>query len=172
MYAKALVLASLIALAASLFLNAGHQTDRVLHIAPDWPTHFQGRRLQPLPLHERERAFLGGFPGAVARFTDGEHEIVMRWVAQPTRELHPAADCYRGLGFEVGRPRIVNDGESAQWRCFDARSRSLMSEVCERIVDRAGGSWTDVSAWYWASTLGQSEGPWLVTTVAGTASAQ
>jgi hypothetical protein len=166
MYAKALVLASLFALAASLFLNAGHQAGRALATAPDWPTHFQGKRLQSLPLHERERAFLGGFPGAVARFTDGEHEIVMRWVTQPTRELHPAADCYRGIGFQIGRQRVVNDAEDAQWRCFDARRGSARSEVCERIIDGAGRGWTDVSAWYWAAALGQSEGPWLVTTVA------
>lgn len=133
---------------------------------PAWPTHFQGRALQKLPLNERERAFLAGFPGSVARFTDGDRDIVMRWVTQPTRRLHPAEDCYRGLGYEIAQSRIVNDRDRSRWRCFTANRGDDRREVCEQLQDRETGRWTDVSAWYWAAALKRSEGPWLVTTVA------
>lgn len=131
---------------------------------PRWPTHFQGKMLSELPLSERERTFLAGFPGSVARFTDGERDIVMRWLTQPTRRLHPAEDCYRGLGYELGESRVVNDGDSSRWRCFTATRHDDVREVCERLQDTDGQRWTDVSAWYWAAVLQRSSGPWLVTT--------
>jgi len=134
---------------------------------PKWPPHFQGRTLQELKMDGRERTFLAGFPGAVARFTDGERDIVMRWVTQPTRRLHPAEDCYRGLGFEISQPRVVSDADRTQWRCFIAtRGDEESREVCEQLQDREGHRWTDVSAWYWAAAFRRSQGPWLVTTVA------
>jgi len=120
--------------------------------------------LSALPLSARESAFLAGFPGAVARFTDGERDIVMRWVTQPTRRLHPAEDCYRGLGYTVDTSRIVADADRARWRCFKASRKQDAREVCEQLQDQEGGRWTDVSAWYWAALLQQSNGPWLVTT--------
>src|SRR4029450_10232740 len=76
-------------------------------VVPAWPTHFQGTALQELPLNDREKSLLAGFPGAVARFTDGQRDIVMRWVTQPTRRLHPAEDCYRGLGYSIIASRSV-----------------------------------------------------------------
>jgi hypothetical protein len=134
---------------------------------PRWPSHFQGRTLQELRMDEHERTSLAGFPGAVARFTDGERDIVMRWVMQPTRRLHPAEDCYRGLGFETSQSRIVSDSDRTHWRCFTAsRGDGERRQVCEQLQDREGRRWTDVSAWYWSATLRRSEGPWLVTTVA------
>jgi hypothetical protein len=122
--------------------------------------------LTELPLSAREKTFLDGFPGAVARFTDGERDIVMRWVTQPTRRLHPAEDCYRGLGFAVGAARIVTDNDGARWRCFAATRTDAAHEVCEQLQDLEGQRWTDVSAWYWAAVLERSRGPWLVTTAA------
>jgi hypothetical protein len=137
-------------------------------IAPHWPSHFQGQMLTELPLSAREAVFLAGFPGAVARFTDGEHDIVMRWVTQPTRRLHPAEDCYRGLGYSIGASRIVTDNSGTRWRCFDARRKQDGREVCEQLQDMEGRRWTDVSAWYWAALLERSPGPWLVTTASVT----
>jgi len=133
---------------------------------PVWPTHFQGRALTELPLSERERTLLSGFPGWVSRFTDGEREIVMRRVTQPTRRLHPAEDCYRGLGYATSQVRVVSDSEHSQWRCFAALRGVDVLDVCEQLRDNEGRRWTDVSAWYWAAILKQSEGPWLATTVA------
>jgi hypothetical protein len=131
---------------------------------PRWPSHFQGRLLSRLPLSEREQTFLSGFPGSVARFTDGERDLVMRWVTQPTRRLHPAEDCYRGLGYQVAESRVVNDGDASRWRCFVVTRKDDAREVCEQLQDLEGGRWTDVSAWYWAAVLKKSDGPWLVTT--------
>jgi hypothetical protein len=135
-------------------------------IVPPWPTHFHGRGLHELPMEERERAFLSGFPGDVGRFTDGDRDIVMRWVTEPTRRLHPAEDCYRGLGFETSSSRIVRDADRTQWRCFTASRGEARREVCEQLQDREGRRWTDVSAWYWAASFRRTDGPWLVTTVA------
>ena len=137
-----------------------------LDVQPRWPSHFQGRMLSELPLSARESEFLSGFPGAVARFTDGERDIVMRWVTQPTRRLHPAEDCYRGLGYSVSTPRIVADNDGGRWRCFAATRKDAAHEVCEQLQDLEGRRWTDVSAWYWAAVLERSRGPWLVTTAA------
>jgi hypothetical protein len=120
--------------------------------------------LTELPLSARESTFLAGFPGAVARFTDGERDIVMRWVTQPTRRLHPAEDCYRGLGYTVDTSRIVTDSGGGRWRCFKAGRKQDAREVCEQLQDMDGRRWTDVSAWYWAALLERSRGPWLATT--------
>jgi hypothetical protein len=133
---------------------------------PPWPHEFQGRPLTAVPLRADEQRFLADFPGAVARFTDGERDIVLRWVTQPTRRLHPAEDCYRGWGFLVTPTRIQRDRDGAPWRCFGARKAGSEREICEQLGDADGARWTDVSSWYWAATLGRTQGPWLVTTVA------
>lgn len=161
---RLLLLACACAAIAPVF--SGDQQHIAAETVPRWPTHFQGRMLHELPMNERERNVLAGFPGAVSRFTDGERDIVMRWVTQPTRRLHPAEDCYRGLGFETSQSHIVSDGDGTQWRCFTASRDGEHRQVCEQLQDSEGGRWTDVSAWYWAAALKRSEGPWLVTTVA------
>ncbi|MGH8237733.1 MAG: hypothetical protein ACREXP_12020 [Steroidobacteraceae bacterium] len=160
----ALVVACICAALAPALSSNEPNPGAVARIEPQWPNHFQGRMLSELPLSARESAFLAQFPGAVARFTDGERGIVMRWVTQPTRRLHPADDCYRGLGYAVDTSRIVTDRNGARWRCFDARRDQDAREVCEQLQDMEGGRWTDVSAWYWAALLERSRGPWLVTT--------
>jgi hypothetical protein len=139
---------------------------RPLSRMPAWPGHFQGRTLTNLGLTAREQMFLRGFPGTVGRFTDGERDIVMRWVTKATRQLHAAEDCYRGLGMTTGTSQIVRDAEGSAWRCFVAKGPAERYEVCEQIADREGKRWTDVSAWYWATVLRGSQGPWLATTVA------
>jgi hypothetical protein len=133
---------------------------------PPWPHELQGRPLTRVPLSEQERGFLAGFPGDVARFSDGQSDVVLRWVTQPTRRLHPAEDCFRGLGFEVGATRIHADRDGANWRCFEATRAGTTRSVCEQLRDTDGVYWTDVSSWYWAATLHRTRGPWLVTTIA------
>ncbi len=141
----------------------------VRHVAraeiPPWPHEFQGRPLTQLPLDAEEQRFLSGFPGAVARFTDGQRDVVLRWVTRPTRLLHPAEDCYRGIGYEVSEARIHSDRNGARWRCFEARREGSARSVCEQLRDLEGALWTDVSSWYWAATLQQTQGPWLVTSI-------
>jgi hypothetical protein len=132
---------------------------------PPWPREFQGRALTRVPLAESERRFLADFPGDIARFTDGERDLILRWVTGPTRRLHPADDCYRAWGYEVGAPTIRADRDGVRWRCFIALKDGRERRVCEQVRDAEGAHWSDVSSWYWAATLDRTAGPWLVTTV-------
>ena len=133
---------------------------------PGWPTRYEGKLLQSLPLTALERRFAENFPGRVGRFSDGEREIVMRWVSSETRKLHPAADCFRGSGYSITPQPIEVDGNGARWGGFIAVRGTVRIDVRERIYDAAGNSWTDVSSWYWAALRGQSQRPWWAVTVA------
>ena len=130
------------------------------------PQVWQGRALRPLALSAVEQRFASLFPGRIARLTDGEQVLVLRDVSTPTRMLHPAADCYRGLGYRIEQARLERDGEALLWRCFVAERGGVKTRVCERIVDANGASFTDTSSWYWAAQLGRSSGPWLANTPA------
>lgn len=134
----------------------------------EWPQRFDGRLLRPLALSPVEQRFADAFPGAIGRFSDGERLLVLRAVQRPTRMLHPAADCFRGLGYAVEAARLERDARRRLWRCFEATQDREGSplRVCERIEDGRGQAWTDTSAWFWDAALGRSAGPWrAVTTV-------
>jgi exosortase/archaeosortase family protein len=132
---------------------------------PEWPTHFQGRALIRLPMTPKESGWLKGFPGAAARFTDGEREVLVRRVDRPTRMLHPASDCFKGIGLAVGQAEVREiDGD--RWSCFTAGKGGTARQVCERIQDSGRRSWTDVSAWYWNAVLQRTAAPWWAITVA------
>ena len=135
---------------------------------PGWPTHFEGMPLQPLPLSVLEQRFAEGFPGRVARFSDGRREIVFRWIASETRKLHPAADCFRGSGYTITPQPIDVDLDGARWGSFVAERGGQRIKVRERIYDTAGNNWTDVSSWYWAALRARSQRPWWAVTVATT----
>jgi hypothetical protein len=130
------------------------------------PVRWQGQPLRPLALSEVEQRFARQFPGTLARMTDGHQVLVLRAVHRPTRMLHPAADCYRALGYSIAREQLQLDDERRMWRCFEAARAGRALRVCERIVDHRGAGFTDASAWYWAALLGQSQGPWQAITVA------
>ena len=133
---------------------------------PGWPSHFAGKPLRELPLGETERRFAEGFPGRIGRFSDGERELVIRWVSQETRRLHPASDCLRGVGYSIKPQSLVVDADGARWGRLVARRGDEQLEVRERIFDARENQWTDVSAWYWAATTGKSRGPWWAITIA------
>lgn len=135
---------------------------------PELPSAWEGRPLRPLVLTEVEQRFARQFPGTLARLTDGERVLVLRTVLQPTRMLHPAADCYRGLGWTVAGARLEQEAGGALWRCFEATRDGRRIRVCERIVDADGRGFTDTSAWYWAALMQSSRGPWQALTVAST----
>jgi hypothetical protein len=119
----------------------------------------------PLRLSALEQRFARQFPGHIARFTDGRHEWVVRVMDKPTRMLHPAADCFRGLGYKVTPPRVRVDHKGENWRCFTATRNGKNLRVCERIFDGRDGRWTDTSSWYWSALLGKkSQGPWWAVT--------
>ena len=134
--------------------------------AAEWPATWEGRRLRPLALSAVETRFASQFPGRIARLTDDEQVIVLREVRQPTRMLHPAADCYRGLGYRIEQAQLERDAQQGLWRCFIAERDGKRLRVCERIVDAQGRTYTDASSWFWAAQLGQSTGPWQAITTA------
>jgi hypothetical protein len=151
-----------------------------------WPTRFRGRPLTPLPLTPLEARFAARFPGSLARFSfhsaNGRETLIVRHVTQPTRQLHPAADCFRAAGYAVGKTAPKVDGDGLHWRCFVATRDGRDLRVCERIVAAAAATattaatsatpaitetteraWTDVSAWYWHA-LWHGGGPWQALT--------
>jgi len=133
----------------------------------EWPVEWEGRRLRPLALGDAEQRFARQFPGSLARLTDGRQVLVLRTVNRPTRMLHPAADCYRALGYGIAQARLEQDVHARLWRCFVAkRHGGQKMRVCERIVDAEGAAFTDTSAWYWAAATGRSNGPWQAVTLA------
>jgi len=133
---------------------------------PEWPLEWRGQPLQPLARSAVEARFAERFPGHIARFRLGDsgEELVLRDVARPTRMLHPAADCWRGIGWRIGTAQLVRDDQAAVWRCFEASNHGQRVRVCERIVDANGRGFADASAWFWAASLGQSVGPWRAIT--------
>lgn len=133
---------------------------------PGWPGTFEGRALHPLPLTERETRFAADFPGHIGRFSDGQRELVLRWVEAPTRQLHPAEDCFRGLGYVVTPQPSERSADGASWHRFHAERGGMALRVSEAISDGSGGRWTDTSAWYWSALLGHTPGPWWAVTVA------
>lgn len=132
---------------------------------PGWPAEFEGQPLTPLAMEARELAFYERFPGQVARFSDGEREVILRWIAEPTQDLHPAATCFRGRGFEIRHGEGWLDPERRRWGQFEAERESVKFRVRERVFS-AERSWSDVSAWYWAASLGSSPGPYWAVMVA------
>jgi hypothetical protein len=135
-------------------------------VSTELPAQWQGLPLRPLALSDMERRFAQRFPGTVARMTDGERVLVLRTVRQPTRMLHPAADCYKGLGYQISAEKLETTAGQGLWRCFTAQRAGRQVRVCEQIEDATGQTFTDASAWYWAAVAGQSTGPWRATTVA------
>lgn len=135
----------------------------------EWPATWGGKPLRPLAFSAVEQRFAARFPGRMARLTDGEQVLVMREVHQPTRMLHPAADCYRGLGYRILQAQLERDAQQGLWRCFIAEpdgGSGRPTRVCERIVDANGQVFTDASSWFWAAQLGRSTGPWQAITTA------
>jgi exosortase/archaeosortase family protein len=165
----------LVALAALLVICAltplAWPREAGVPVAPDsatteLPREWKGRPLRPLALGAVEARFASHFPGRIERLTDEESVLVWREVRSPTRMLHPATDCYRGLGYRVVDARLERDAETRLWRCFVAERDGRRVRVCERIEDARGASFTDASSWFWAAQLGRSTGPWHAITVA------
>lgn len=165
------VLLLLHGLAALVPLVLPHpRTEHATQVFGGWPKQIDSRPLLELGLSEQERLFVQGFPGHVGRFSNGSRELVLRWITRPSRNLHPAQDCLKGVGYRVTPQPLRVDTEGHHWGCVRAERNGQTLRVCERVYDEAGGSWSDVSSWYWAAILGKSAGPWWAVTVAEQAS--
>lgn len=162
---RALALALMAAALLPLLGRAASPTTAAaVTTAAEWPHSIDGAPLRPLALGHVEQRFAERFPGRIGRFEAPDATWVLRDVTRPTRTLHPASDCFRGLGFRIDAARLEQDAQSRLWRCFVAEHGGQRVRVCERIVDAHEQAFTDASAWFWAATLGQSAGPWRAMT--------
>jgi hypothetical protein len=159
-----MIVALLLAAALPLFMPRHEAQAATPHV--EWPREWDGRELRPLATTAVEQRFAARFPGAIARFSDGERVLVLRRVRQPTRMLHPAADCFRGLGYRIEQARLERDPRQRLWRCFEAQAGDGQRlRVCERITADDGTAFVDPSSWFWAAALGRSTGPWQAVTL-------
>lgn len=148
------VLASRLNPAEQQTIAAGPQAD-----FPGWPVQLDGKPLREIPLSETEAGFQAGFPGRVGKFEAQGEVVILRWISQETRRLHPAADCYKGLGYTASAQTVSKDASGSWGRTLVSKGDQHL-QVQEQLRDSAGQSWSDVSAWYWAAFLGQTQGPW------------
>lgn len=127
---------------------------------PGWPTEYRGAAIEPVPPQKADLAFYQEFPGKIQCFKQGSRRVILRWVAKPTRQLHPSSDCFRGGGFDVTWQPLITDAVGNRWSTFTASKAENKFVVHERIYDGEGANWTDISSWYWAALLGKTHGPW------------
>jgi hypothetical protein len=128
---------------------------------------FQHYELEPRAVPpDMERAFRG-FPGEVATFESPGIRWIVRLVTRPTRQLHPAAHCFRACGFTIGKPTIIRDPYESKWGTFTATYNQQTWRIYEQIREENGTQiWTDASAWYWDTLRreGENHGPWIAIT--------
>jgi hypothetical protein len=129
-----------------------------------WPSEFNGEELFPIDEPDNE-ALAIRFDGKIGRFQFGHDNLVIRWVSKPSRSVHPAADCFRANGYKIHDEKLCSSKNNQLWRCFEVTRNNERFSVRERIFDKNGSAWTDTSSWYWAATLGKTEGPWWFYTV-------
>jgi exosortase/archaeosortase family protein len=125
-----------------------------------WPTVYEGQNLKPIALSGSEATFANNFPGKIAMFKTDTQTVILRRVNQATRQLHPAADCYRASGFTIKNLPHLVDQDGKTWNVMLAQKATRKLEVRERIYDGDGQNFVDVSRWYWSAFWGTSKGPW------------
>lgn len=152
----ALVLAIMFAAGAPLL----PQHAASLPVLRPWPTTFEGRPLRRLPAGPGDALLARDFPGHVARFGDGQRQVVLRQVARATRLLHPPRDCFAALGYAI-EPLPMRAVPGGRASCFAARRKGTRLTVCEHIRAADGSVQPDVPSWYWPALTGRSAGPWL-----------
>jgi hypothetical protein len=132
---------------------------------PGWDDEWDGVSLKRLDFTWRERSFVEGFPGQAAYFSDGRRQLIMRYTERVTRKMLSAEDCFREAGFEVSSLDDSKDASGRTWSRFEAKKFGESFLISERVTDRRGREWTQVSSWYWSATLGWSGGPWWAVTI-------
>ena len=134
--------------------------DDAAHEFPGWPRHFDGAPLSRLPPGPQDEWFARDFPGRVARFATQDKQVVIRWVDSPTRRLHPASQCFRGAGYSIAQLPMRLAGGAGAMSCFAATKGADVLEVCEKIEDANGRTWSDVSSWYWGALARPDAAGW------------
>lgn len=132
---------------------------------PGWPTHFDGHVLVRVELQDYERRYAVDFPGRLARFADGNRQIMFQWLPTHSRSVHSAADCLRHVGYRVRHGPVLIDRQFTRWSTATATRDGVTVRVRERIESAAGQHWQDVSAWYWDAILDRAAGPYWVVIV-------
>lgn len=148
------------------FVQAPYHEDTAKIMATEFPLQFEGHKLMPIKLSDTEARFSSGFPGRIAKFTDGRRTILFRQVNKPTRQLHPSSDCYKGNCFQLHPMSALRDAEGKIWSRFSALKNGQKLEVREIVSDSKGQTWSDTSSWYWSALLGKTQSPWVAVTVA------
>ncbi|MDR2529001.1 MAG: exosortase/archaeosortase family protein [Synergistaceae bacterium] len=152
-----------------------------------WPLSWEGRQLSDVPASPETALFWRDFPGACQEFAiqsedDGgfvttEDRLVLRFVREATRRLHPAEDCFRGAGYGIKPLPLLLDGDGRRWSVFTAEKAGLQWTVRQCVISvpdedlrRAekatqARSWPDVAAWYWDTARPGFSTPALAITV-------
>lgn len=146
------------------FLPIGKENPKVAQNNVKFPDRFENEPLRQLDLSEREKFFLQDFPGEIKRFTQNGREIIIRYVTEPTRKLHPASDCFSAIGYRIAPLPLKIDESAQKWSCFSAVKNNENLKVCERIYSENGENWTDVSSWYWSALSNENQKYWALTT--------
>ena len=119
--------------------SAGDADRAAPTLASELPRTWQGVPVRPLALTAVEQRFADRFPGSIARLTDGRQIVVLREVAQPTRMLHPAADCFRALGYRIEGERLelaARANAPAQPAQRNDAAAPLLHTVTLRVTNR------------------------------------
>ena len=156
----ALLVACLIAAIVPAVASRSGDTAISTRDFPGWPAQYDGAAYQQVPPSRADTAFYQEFPGKIQCVAQGSRRVIMRWVAKPTRQLHPSSDCFRGLGYQITWQPLVTDSKGVRRSWFCAEKDGKRFDVKERIYDTTGKNWTDISSWYWAAVLGKTTGPW------------
>lgn len=161
-----LILSAVLAVLAPLVFSTASPNLETTSQFPGWPTEYEGKPLTQLDLTEKEEIFVKDFPGKIGRFSDGYRELIIRWVEQPTRKLHPAADCFKGIGYYI-KPQPIQINElGVKMGCFAASKGSSELNVCEYIAAQGGKTWSDISSWYWGALFEDTPEGWMSYVVA------
>ena len=143
-----------------------HRAAQEAAVFPGWPETFEGRPWIRVPLDERVATFAAKLGGETGVFVQEERVVVLRWIAVPSRTVHPISDCFRARGYRVTPGGLVKDPDGRVWSEFIAERHDERWRVRERIIDERAGAWTDMSAWYWAAQRAGATGPWWAVTIA------
>jgi hypothetical protein len=159
---KARIFIILLALAAAAPLLPKPELPRLTADAefPGWPAAYEGQPLARLSPGPQDDWFARDFPGKVARFTTHDRQVVVRWVNSPTRRLHPANHCFAGAGYSLEPLPMRRSADGELMSCFVARKGAEELNVCEQVRASSGGSWPDVSAWYWHALAAPATEAW------------